>query len=236
MSNNAALIFCFKLRRLYFSIERMGMQRTYNPSVYFVVDPACCGGRDVIHVVEQAIAGGVTLLQYRDKVNSKEVVYHNACVIRDVAFDCQIPFLVNDYANIAELVCADGVHLGQGDMSAAEARALLGPSAIIGVTAFTEAQIAAVDPDVVDYIGLGPFFPTQTDKGKPVLGAERFAALAALSPVPVIGIGGITPLNAADVIRSGAYGVAMMRAVSEAEDVRLAASAFLDAVGLAKAA
>ena len=102
----------------------------------------------------------------------------------------------------------------------------MGADAIIGQTAFTEAHIAAVDPAIVDYIGTGPFYPTQTDKGKPVLGAEAFAELVALSPVPVVGVGGITPSNAAAVIDAGADGVAMMRSISEADDISAAVQAF----------
>lgn len=210
------------------------MQRSYNPSVYFVADPACCAGRELVRVVEDALIGGVTLLQYRDKVNAKDTVYHNAALLRDIAFDYEVPFLVNDYADIAYDICADGVHLGQGDMSAAEAREMLGPSAIVGMTAFTEEQIAAVDPAIVDYIGVGPFYATQTDKGKSVLGAARFSVLAGLSSVPVVGIGGITPENTAAVIENGAYGVAMMRAISEAERPDEAARAFVTAVAAAR--
>ena len=176
------------------------------------------------------MAGGVTLLQYRDKESSEEDVYHRACLLRDLAFDFKVPFLINDHVDIAYDIYADGVHLGQEDMSAAEARDILGDSAIIGVTAYNEAQIKAIDPAIVDYIGVGPFYETQTEKGKPVLGAARFAELVAISPVPVIGIGGITVDGAAAVIQAGAYGVAMMRAVSEAVDVEAAAQAFVKAV------
>ena len=210
------------------------MERTYNPSVYFVADPACCGGRDIEQIVDQALTGGVTLLQYRDKDSSKADIYHRAAMLRDIAFDHHVPFIVNDHVDIAYDIYADGVHLGQGDMDPAEARKILGEPAIIGVTAFSEEQIKAIDPAIVDYIGVGPFYETKTDKGKPVLGAERFAALAGLSPVPVVGIGGVTVDGTADVIQAGAYGVAMMRAVSEAEDVAAAAAAFVAAVGAAK--
>ena len=86
--------------------------------------------------------------------------------------------------------------------------------------------MAGIDPLVVDYVGTGPFYETRTDKGKPVLGAERFAAVAALSPVPVVGIGGITPENARAVLDAGADGVAMMRSISGADDVEAAARKF----------
>ena len=138
----------------------------------------------------------------------------------------RVPLLVNDYVDIAFAVGADGVHVGQGDSDVAEARARLGEDAIVGLTAFTEEQITAVDPAVVDYIGTGPVYPTQTDKGKPVLGGDGFSALVQLSPVPVVGIGGITPENASRVLDAGAAGVAMMRSVSAADDIAAAVKAF----------
>ena len=141
-----------------------------------------------------------------------------------------IPFIVNDYIDVAFAVGAAGVHLGQGDASPEEAREKLGAEAIIGQTAFTEEQIRSVNPEYVDYIGLGPFYITKTRKGKPLLGegnGKRFRELAALSPVPVVGIGGITPGNAKAVLEAGADGVAMMRSISEVPDVEAAARAFV---------
>lgn len=199
-------------------------------SVYFVADPHACGGRDVVDVVMAAVRGGVTMVQLRNKLDPKPLVAAQAAMLAELLRGEDIPFLVNDYVDIARDVEADGVHIGQGDISAAEAREILGADKIIGLTAFTAEQIAAVDPQVVDYIGTGPFYPTQTDKGKPVLGGERFAALSALSPVPVVGIGGITPDNAAAVLKAGGDGVAVMRAISEASDPAVAARALVDVV------
>lgn len=217
------------------------MKKSLDLSIYFVADPTLCGGREVADVVAAALRGGVSMVQYRDKGcphATRDLIMHHAQAVRDAVYrhnretGADVPFLVNDHVEIAREVGADGVHLGQGDMSAKEARKILGPEAIIGLTAFTEDQIRAVDPAVVDYIGTGPFYETHTKKGKPVLGAPEFGGngefsrLAALSPVPVVGIGGITPDNAAAVIAAGAQGVAMMRSVSEAEDPEAAARAF----------
>lgn len=171
------------------------------------------------------------MVQYRDKTSSQDAKKVKDAV-RQVAEEegrC-IPFLINDRVDIAREIGADGVHLGQDDMNPAEARRILGEDAIIGVTAFTPEQISAIDPDIVDYIGTGPFYETETKKGKPVLGAVRFAELVACSPVPVVGIGGITPGNAASVMKAGADGVAMMRAISEAPDPEQAARDFVEAV------
>lgn len=205
------------------------MRKSLNLLVYFVADPSVCAGRDVADVVRAAIRGGVTMVQYRDKTSSQDAKKVKDAV-RQVAEEegrC-IPFLINDHVDVAKEIGADGVHLGQGDMNPAEARRILGEDAIVGVTAFTPEQISAIDPDIVDYIGTGPFYETETKKGKPVLGAARFAELVACSPVPVVGIGGITPGNAGSVMKAGANGVAMMRAISEAPDPEQAARDFVE--------
>ncbi|MBL4805642.1 MAG: thiamine phosphate synthase [Alphaproteobacteria bacterium] len=202
------------------------MTGAFDLSVYFVADPSCCAGRDIAGVVMDAVRGGVTMVQYRNKSGNMPEIHAQAAMIAELLKDADVPFLINDHIDVAFAVEADGVHLGQGDASPATAREKLGSQAIIGQTAFTSEHMQAIDSQVVDYVGTGPFYPTQTDKGKPVLGAEEFAALVKLSPVPVVGIGGITAGNAAAVIDAGAHGVAMMRAISEAESPEAAAQEF----------
>lgn len=198
--------------------------------VYFVADPYACAGRDIVDVVMAAVEGGATLVQLRNKVDPKPLIAAQASLLAELLRAHNVPFLVNDHVDIAKDVEADGVHIGQGDISPLEARKILGEDKIIGLTAFTKEHIAAINPAIVDYIGTGPFFPTQTDKGKPVLGAEKFAELATLSSVPVVGIGGITPENAALVLKAGADGVAVMRAISAASDSFEATQRLRDAV------
>ncbi len=197
-------------------------------SIYFVADPVCCNNRPIADVVVAAAEAGVTMIQYRDKSGDKPVIAANAALMAELLKPYNIPFLINDHVDIALSASADGVHLGQGDQCPKEARAALGLDAIIGQTAYTQEQIEAVDDAIIDYIGTGPFFPTKTDKGKPVLGAAEFSKLAALRDIPMVGIGGITPDNAAEVIAAGADGVAMMRSISEADDIAAAVKAFKD--------
>ncbi len=206
------------------------MKRPFDLSVYFVLDPACCKGRDVADVALSAVRGRVTMIQLRYKSGNMLEFLAQAGLLCELLKPYGIPFLINDNVDVAFAVGADGVHLGQTDTPPLEARKRLGPSAIIGQTAFTANHMRAVDPAVVDYVGTGPFFPTLTDKGKPVLGPLAFKALVALSPVPVVGIGGITPDNMAHVIACGASGVAMMRSISEAEDPEAATQAFVSRV------
>ena len=201
------------------------MRQSFDLSIYFVADPSLCGGRDIVDVVMMAIKGGATMVQYRNKLEPMNDVLAEAAMLQEWMPE-HVPLLINDYPDVAQAVGASGVHLGQGDTSPIDARKLLGEEAIIGQTAFTPEHMAAVDPAVIDYVGTGPFYPTKTDKGKPVLGAEKFADIAALSPVPVVGIGGITPENAKAVMDAGAAGVAMMRSVSEADSPEEAARSF----------
>ena len=199
------------------------MRKNFNSILYFIADPSLCRGRAVEDVVAAALRGGVTMMQYRDKSQDKNEILQQAKILKKLCESCHIPFLINDHVDIAREIDADGVHLGQGDMDPAEARCLLGPDKIIGLTAFTEKQIGKVDPALIDYIGTGPVYPTKTDKGKPVLGVQKFAELIQHATVPVVGIGGVTPENAPAVLDAGAAGVAVMRAISEADDPEAAA-------------
>lgn len=203
------------------------MRKSFDLSVYFIADPSVCGGRDICDVVKAALDGGASMIQYRDKSGEEAQVWRNAARILAAVQAYGAPFLLNDYVEIAKEIGADGVHVGQGDMNAAEVRDIMGDDAIVGVTAYTPEHIMAIDPGVVDYIGTGPFYATKTKPDKPVLGEQGFADLVALSPVPVVGIGGIEIENAAAVMEAGADGVAMMRAVSEAQDVAAAARGFV---------
>ena len=148
-----------------------------NLSIYFVADPHSCGGRDISEVVMSAIDGGVTMVQLRNKIDPKSIIAAQAAMLAELIKPSGVPFLINDHVDIARDVEADGAHIGQGDMNADEARRILGEDKILGLTAFTQEHIRAVDPSIVNYIGTGPFFPTRTDKGKPVLGAEKFSEL-----------------------------------------------------------
>ena len=178
---------------------------------------------DVVHA---AVRGGVTMIQLRNKTGDQSEVAYQARLIMNALRPGRIPLIINDYVDVAAYVEADGVHLGQGDCSPALAREILGPEAIVGLTAFTREHYEAIDPEVVDYVGTGPVYPTKTDKGKPVLGPENFADLIEHAPVPVVGIGGITTENPDGVMKAGADGLAMMRSVSEAEYPDIAANLF----------
>ncbi len=189
-----------------------------NLRLYFIVDPSLCAGRLAQDIVHAAVRGGATMVQLRNKNDSPDIVLEQAYQIQSLLADLGVPFLINDHVEIAKEINADGVHIGQGDMSVEKAREIIGRDKILGLTAFTREHYNALDPDLVDYVGTGPVFPTKTDKGKPVLGVEDFQSLIQYAPVPVVGIGGVTAVNAKAVIDAGAHGVAMMRSISMADD------------------
>ena len=123
------------------------------------------------------------------------------------------PVIVNDDPRLAHEAGADGVHLGAGDPSPAEARDILGPEAIVGVTVHTPAELAAVDPSAVDYIAVGAVYPTTTKPGVIPVGTAFVAEAARLFPGPVVAIGGILPANAAAVLEAGAAGLAVLSGI-----------------------
>lgn len=199
-------------------------------SVYFILDPSLCPSERIEDIVQRALDGGVRLLQLRNKKDPKSKIAEQARLLQPIARKFDVPLLINDHVDVAIDVNADGVHLGQGDLNPEKAREMLGSEKIIGLTAFTEEHMHKIASETVDYVGTGPFFETKTDKGKPVMGEVRFAEVIAHAPCRVVGIGGITPENAHEVIKAGADGVAMMRAVCEADDPKAAAQAFVSAV------
>ncbi|MDH5721927.1 MAG: thiamine phosphate synthase [Alphaproteobacteria bacterium] len=205
-------------------------RKNFNPLLYFIADPSCCLGRPVADVVAAAVRGGVTAVQLRDKSGDLVQIKEEALAIQLVLEGTNIPFILNDHAELAAEINADGVHIGQEDLSADQARKIIGPDKILGLTAFTPEHFTALDPLSVDYVGTGPFFPTLTKPDKAVLGFDKFSELVKNSPVPVIGIGGITPENAAQVMMAGAHGVAMMRSISESEDPCMAARELLNSI------
>lgn len=202
------------------------MRKNFDLSVYFIADPDACLGRSVVDVVEQAVAGGATMVQLRNKQGNITEFLAQAKELKK-RLGNRVPLVINDRVDVALAANADGVHLGQEDFPPAEARRMIGPDKIIGVTAFTPEHFKAIDPRVVDYAGAGPYFPTFAKPGKPVLGPENFRALVAISPVPVVAIGGITAVDVPGILRNGAAGVAMMRAISKSMDPAQAARDFV---------
>ncbi len=184
---------------------------------YFITDD----GTDALCPLDQvrvAIDAGATIVQYRDK--SFELDAFEAVVaIRHHCRERRVPFVINDNVLLAKAVDADGVHVGQDDTPARQARLVMGPRAIIGVSVSTMNELERTDLSDCDYIGTGPVFPTGTKlDAKPDLGLASFREVVERSPLPVVAIGGINPGNAGACFAHGATGVAVISCITRAQD------------------
>ena len=189
-----------------------------------VTDRALSGGRAVEKIVESAVSGGVTIVQLREKEAATREFVALGRRVAEILRPRRIPLIINDRVDVALAVLADGVHLGATDMNAADARSILGPKAIIGLSVENEEQAVASDRLDVDYLGVSPIFatPTKTDTGA-AWGIEGLWRLRPLVRKPLVAIGGINPGNAARVIEAGADGLAVVSAICAALDPEAAA-------------
>ena len=171
-----------------------------------------------------ALAGGVTLVQLREKHADTETAVTLGRRMKDILDPLGVPLIVNDDFEAARALGAAGVHLGQDDLPAAEARATLGPGAIVGVSAGTPEEARTVDLQQVDYLGIGPVFATATkaDAGE-AIGADGIRRVREIAPLRAVAIGGIGAGNAADCIDAGCEGVAVVSAICGTEDPAAAA-------------
>jgi thiamine-phosphate pyrophosphorylase len=206
---------------------RLTPRLAFDLSLYAIVGPDSTAGRDMTSVAVAAVRGGATMVQLRYKAGASEVM-QSAREVIEVLRPTGVPVIVNDRVDLARALGAQGVHLGKDDTPPAQARATLGEDAIVGVSITSFAQLQDVDPEVVDYLGVGPIFPTGSKSdAAPPLGLETLARIAASVRLPVAAIGGITEANAADVIRAGADGLAVISAICAADDPEQAARALV---------
>lgn len=193
-------------------------------SLYLVTDRNLARGRETLAVVEAAVRGGVTCVQLREKSCSTRLFIEEALRLQDFLRGRGVPLIINDRVDVALAVGADGVHLGQTDMPVRTARAILGEHAVIGVSAECLEDASAAEKEGADYIGVSPVFatPTKTDTA-PALGLTGLAAIRAAVHLPLVGIGGLNLQNAAEVIRHGGDGLAVVSAIVSADDPEAAA-------------
>jgi thiamine-phosphate pyrophosphorylase len=189
-----------------------------------------CPNQNPVEVLQQAIQGGITCFQFREKgsaLSLRETVQLGK-KLKQVCDEHRIPFIVNDRVDLAMILEATGVHIGQEDLPADEVRQLLGPDRLIGVSAETSAEAIQAVKDGADYIGVGPMFSTSSkpDAGQPI-GPEAIRLIRSHVNIPIVGIGGITPERASLVMDAGAQGVAVISAITKTTDPEQAAKAFL---------
>jgi thiamine-phosphate pyrophosphorylase len=194
-----------------------------------IVDPERANGRSLAELTRMVVAGGATLIQLRDKLGSTRRMIEEARAIHAVLAGTGVKLVINDRVDVALAMGADGVHVGQDDMRVEDARRLLGPKAIIGLSIKTVALGQAAPIDLLDYVGAGGVYVT-TSKDNPSMPIgtaglrEIVAALRARSrDFPIVGIAGIDAGNAAEVIAAGADGVAVISALSAQNDPEAAA-------------
>jgi thiamine-phosphate pyrophosphorylase len=198
----------------------------FDLSLYLVTDRALSAPRGVIETVRLAAAGGVTMVQLRDPHARTRPLVEEARALAALLRPLRIPFIVNDRVDVALAAGADGVHVGQSDMRAEDARALIGPDRILGLSITELADLDRSDLSVVDYLGVGPIFATGTkpDAAAP-MGTEGLAAIRSRTRLPIVAIGGINAANAAATIKAGAGGISVVSAICAAPDPRAAAAA-----------
>jgi thiamine-phosphate pyrophosphorylase len=198
-------------------------------------DAAEASARGLPDLLRAAVAGGVDLVQLREKLLADDELAAVGNAARALCTRLGALLIVNDRPSVALEAGADGVHVGQDDMPVADARELIGPDTLLGLSTHSPEEIDAVDPGLVDYIGVGPIHETPTKPGRPAVGVELVRYAAAHSPVPFFAIGGLDARNVGEVTAAGASRVCVLRAISDAEDPEGAARALrgtLDAVPL----
>ncbi len=171
------------------------------------------------------------MVQFRDKKQYSDAERQQACDdLRELCHRRNVPLIVNDDPQLARRVAADGVHVGRGDPSPQVARALLGPSALVGVTVYGKpGEEQAAETAGADYLGVGPFFPSATKPEEPEMPLHILDAIVRRTKLPVFAIGGITAANAGQLARHNVAGVAVVSSIMEAADPRLAAEEIRDA-------
>ena len=187
--------------------------------LYAVTDRAWVGAQTLPQQVEAALKGGATCVQLREKHLHDAAIRAEALEISALCKQYRVPFILNDNVALAAECGADGVHLGQEDMDPAQARQILGPDAIIGVSAHSVAEAKAAVAAGADYLGCGAMFATTTKTDTTTLPKETLRAICEAVPVPVVAIGGIHKENLLSLADCGEAGVALVSAIFAAKDI-----------------
>lgn len=181
-------------------------------------------------LLRSAVAGGVEIFQLREKRLADDELTAVANATQALCERIGALFIVNDRPAVAAESGADGIHVGQEDMPVAEVREMVGPDMLLGLSTHTPEEIDAADPELVDYIGVGPVHETPTKEGRPAVGPELVRYAAEHAPVPFFAIGGLNAGNLGEVIDAGATRAVVLRAIAEATDPEAAARELRDAL------
>jgi thiamine-phosphate diphosphorylase len=211
------------------SIGELRRQRLQWARLYYVCD-ALPHGQDPEAMPNAAMSGGAGMVELRDREQPRAVIERSGRTYRRLANTYSALFIVNDDPYLALELSADGVHVGQDDVDPAEARRIMGPDAIIGLSTHSREQIEAAAGEPVDYLSVGPIWETPTKEGRPATGLELIETAAEVARLPWFAIGGIDRGNVDEVVDAGAERLCVVRAIRDAVDPRAAAAALFNAV------
>ncbi len=184
------------------------------------------------HVVEQSVAGGVTMVQVREKHGDVRAFIERAQRVKAILSGTGVPLIINDRVDVALAVDADGLHLGQSDMPAEIARQLIGEDKILGLSIENEQQLKEAEHLPIDYIGLSAIFATPTKTNtKKHWGVEGLKSALEMTKLPIVGIGGINESNIPELMATGVHGLALVSAICQADDPKAAAQHLLSLMG-----
>ena len=205
-------------------------------ALYLITDRSLSRGRSTIDVVREALAGGVDVVQLRDKeVETADVVLEGLRV-HEITARHGVPLIVNDRLDVALAIEAEGAHVGQTDLPAPMARKLLPPPALLGVSTSSVEMARSAQRQQADYIGFGPIYPTATkETAASPRGTGTMQEVLRAVDIPLVALGGISGHNVAEVIEAGARHVAVCSAIVAADDVRRAAAALKESMLRAQA-
>jgi thiamine-phosphate pyrophosphorylase len=197
----------------------------HNLQLYLVTDESACLGRDFFQVVEDAVKGGVTMVQLREKALSTRAFIDRAKRLKDLLAPYQVPLIINDRVDVALAVDADGVHVGQSDIPFDILKQILPPGKLIGISAEKEQDVIEAEQWDITYLAVSPLFatPTKTDTEKP-WGMDGLKWVKQNSRHPLVVIGGLNESNVAEAIQNGADGIALISAICSAHSPREAVS------------
>ena len=191
--------------------------KNLNLSLYLVTDKSE-NEEKFLKTIEEAIKGGVSVVQIREKTKDTLDFYNLACKVKEITSKYNVPLIINDRLDIALAIDADGVHVGQSDMPCDICRRLIGDSKILGVSAATVDEAVKAENDGADYIGSGAVFPTSTKKDASYISKKELTEIVESVNIPVVAIGGITLENAHELLDSGISGLSVVSAIMSSDN------------------
>ena len=201
-------------------------------TLYLITDDGYLADRDWLKAIEDALRGGVTVVQYRSKSGTKTTkeMYEELLQLRELTKKYGVPLIVNDRVDLALAVDADGVHIGQDDLPPEVVRRILGEDKIIGISTHSLEEVERANDLPVDYIAFGSIYRTPTKEKPIVVGIEQLKEAKKIAKKPLVAIGGIMPYNVDEVIKAGADGVAVISAILGFKDTFKAAESMKRAI------